>query len=42
MAKDAMIYVAAITPILLVVGGVSFADITTHYLINLFKRIKFK
>jgi hypothetical protein len=44
MAMDAMIYVRDISPILLILGGVSFADITILFLVRLMKqgRIKFK
>jgi hypothetical protein len=44
MAMDAMVYVRDISPILLILGGVSFADITILFLVRLIKqgRIKFK
>lgn len=42
MAIDAMQYVGAVTPLLLLIGGISFADIMTHYLINLMKKMKDK
>lgn len=42
LAIDAMQYVGGITPLLLLIGGISFADIMIHFLINLFKELKGK
>lgn len=42
MAIDAMYYVRDISPILLILGGVSFADITILFLVRLMKQGKLK
>lgn len=42
MAIDSMAYVREIAPLMLLLGAISFADLTVHFLVKLFKSGKGK
>lgn len=41
LVMEALVYVKEISPLLLIIGAISFADLTIGYVVSLFKKMPF-